>query len=164
MSHVALYAGTFDPVHNGHVDIARRSAELFERVVVGVVDRPSKPLLFSQEERVALFQEAVADVPNLSVVGYAGLTVEQAARCGAVAIVRGLRAAPDFEYEHQIASMNRHLRPGLDTVFLITAPRHSHLSASLLKEVAALGGDVSAFVPPHVAAALAAKLGASATG
>lgn len=154
----ALYAGTFDPVHRGHVDVATRAARLFERVIVGVVDRPSKPLLFTLEERVDLFRRSVAELPNIEVAGYEGLTVEYAVRRGATAVVRGLRGVPDFEYEHQLTAMNRYLRPDLETVFLITAPELSHLSSSLIKEVAGLGAELDGLVPEVVADALRRKL------
>lgn len=148
-------------MHHGHLDIVARAARLFERVVVGVIDRPGKPLLFSQDERVALFGQAVADLPSITVEGYSGLTVDYARRVGAIALVRGLRGAPDFEYEQQLTAMNRHLSPELETVFLITASARAHLSASLIKEVAAQGVDLTGLVPPHVAAALARKLRSS---
>ena len=125
---------------------------------MGVIDRPSKPLLFSQDERVDLFRQAVADIANVAVEGYSGLTVAYARQLGAIALVRGLRGTPDFEYEHQLTAMNRHLSPELETVFLMTAPARAHLSASLIKEVAAQGVDLTGLVPPHVAAALARKL------
>jgi pantetheine-phosphate adenylyltransferase len=155
---VALYAGSFDPVHFGHVDIATRAAHIFDHVVVGVIDRPSKPFLFSQAERVALFTDALRDVANVTVQGYSGLTVVYAKQLGATALVRGLRAAPDFEYEHQLTAMNRHLQPDLETIFLMTNPGRTHLSSSLIKEVAAQGVDLLGLVPAHVATALTDKL------
>jgi pantetheine-phosphate adenylyltransferase len=154
MTSVVLYAGTFDPVHFGHLDIVARASRLFERVVVGVVDRPEKPLLFSQAERVELFRQAVVDLPNVLVEGYSGLTVAYAQRIGAAAVMRGLRGTLDFGYEHQLTDMNRYLCPDVETVFLIAAPARAHLSASLIKEAAALGADLAGLVPPHVAAAL----------
>jgi pantetheine-phosphate adenylyltransferase len=155
---VALYAGSFDPVHFGHVDIATRAAHLFDHVVVGVIDRPSKPFLFSQAERVELFRGALDGAENITVRGYSGLTVVYAKQLGATALVRGLRAAPDFEYEHQLTAMNRHLQPDLETVFLMTTPGRTHLSSSLIKEVAAQGVDLLGLVPAHVATALTQKL------
>jgi pantetheine-phosphate adenylyltransferase len=152
-----LYAGTFDPVHFGHVDVVRRAAHLFPRVIVGVIDRPSKSSVFSPAERVEMFRQAIANLPNVEVHGYSGLTVAYARTVGAAAIVRGIRAAPDFEYEHQLTDMNRHIAPDIETVFLVTDSAHSHLSSSLIKEVAWLGVDVTALVPPNVAAALQAR-------
>jgi pantetheine-phosphate adenylyltransferase len=158
---VALYAGSFDPVHYGHVDIANRAKRLFDHVVVGIVDMPSKSVLFSQEERVALFRDALNRESNISVLGYSGLTVAYAKTLGATVLVRGLRAAPDFEYEHQLTGMNRHLQPDLETIFLMTSPERSHLSSSLIKEVAAQGVELLGLVPAHVATALTQKLLAS---
>ena len=155
---LALYPGTFDPVHYGHQDVVVRAARLFDRVCVGVVERSSKPLLFDQEERVALFRWAVADVQNVIVEAYTGLTVEYAHQIGASVLLRGLRAAPDFEFEHQLAGMNRYLRPELETLFMLTAPERAHLSSSLIKDVAAQGVGLAGLVPPHVAAALTARL------
>src|SRR4051794_22105293 len=157
---LAVYPGTFDPVHNGHLDVARRAARLFDRLEVAVVrDRPAKPLMFSTEERVALFRAALGDVPNVEVLAYEGLTASYAREQGARCIVRGLRGPADFEFERQLATMNRHLEPDVDAVFLNTSPQHEHLSSSLIKEVAANGGTVDGLVPPSVAAALRARLG-----
>jgi pantetheine-phosphate adenylyltransferase len=157
---LALYPGTFDPVHYGHLDVARRAARLFERLEVAVVrDRPAKPLLFTTDERVDLFRAALADVPNVDVRAYDGLTVNYAREQGARCIVRGLRGPADLEFERQLATMNRHLAPEVDTVFLATAPQHEHLSSSLIKEVVANGGPTDGLVPPAVAAALLARLG-----
>ena len=154
---VAIYPGTFDPVHFGHVDIAARAAQLFDRVIVAVLDLPRKPLIFNLEERIDLFQKAVQSVPNIAVEGYSGLTVDFAERRGAVALVRGLRATSDFEYEYQMTTMNRHLRPSLETVFMMTSLKYAYLSSSLIKEVAALGAELDGLVPEHVAEALRAK-------
>jgi pantetheine-phosphate adenylyltransferase len=156
---LALYPGTFDPVHHGHVDIARRAGAIFDRVMVAVVaDRPSKRLLFAADERVALFRQALAGVPNVEVEPYDGLTVDAARRAGAGFIVRGLRGTSDFEYEYQMTTMNRHLAPTVETVFLVTALEHLYLSSSLIKEVAAQGGSLDGLVPAHVAEALRARL------
>ena len=154
-----LYAGTFDPVHFGHLDVVRRAAHIFARVVVGVVERPGKATVFSHTDRVEMFRQAIPDLPNVEVQGYSGLTVAYARHLGATAIVRGLRAAPDFEYEHQLTDMNRYIAPDIETVFLLTDSTKSHLSSSLIKEVASLGVDVTRLVPPNVAAALRARLG-----
>jgi pantetheine-phosphate adenylyltransferase len=150
----ALYPGSFDPMTNGHVDIARRAAGLFDRLVVGVYDTPSKSLLFDTATRVELAREALADVANIEVRSYSGLTVELAGNLGLAAIVRGLRALSDFETEMQMAHQHRAIRPDIEVVCLMTNLKYSFLSASLLKEVARLGADVSELVPENVARAL----------
>ena len=157
---IAIYPGTFDPLHNGHLDIARRAARLFDQLVVAVFDRPAKSLLFDPEERMALFRTSLegADTPNIIVEGYHELTVQYARRRGAVAIVRGLRAVADFEYEYQMTTMNRHLEAQVETVLLMTSPEHAFLSSSLIKEVAAGGATLEGLVPPPVAEALQARL------
>jgi pantetheine-phosphate adenylyltransferase len=157
---LAIYPGTFDPVHLGHVDIARRAARLFEQLVVAVYDRPRKALAFEVDQRIAFFRDAVADLPNVDVVAYSGLTIQFARSRGAVALVRGLRTSNDYEFEAQLDAMNRHLAPEVDSVYLMTEPRYAHLSSSLIKEVAAEGADLSGLVPAHVAAALRAHFGA----
>ncbi|MBX5490615.1 MAG: pantetheine-phosphate adenylyltransferase [Chloroflexi bacterium] len=153
----AIYPGTFDPPHNGHLDVIRRTARLFDEVIVAVNERTSKTILFETEERVALLQEAVADLPNVRVEPYRGLTVEYASARGACAIVRGLRATGDFEFEYQMALMNRHLRGEIEGVFLMTSLTYAHISSTLVKEIARLGGSLEGLVPDHVAAALARK-------
>jgi pantetheine-phosphate adenylyltransferase len=155
---VAVYPGAFDPVHLGHTDLARRAAQLFDRLIVAVYDRPEKQLLFSGRERIEMFQQAMADLANVEVVGYSGLTIDFARRQGAGYLVRGLRAASDFEYEYQLNSMNRHLAPALETVFLVTAMQHWFLSSSLIKEVAREGARLDGLVSDHVAEALHARL------
>jgi pantetheine-phosphate adenylyltransferase len=158
---IAVYPGSFDPVTNGHIDIATRAATIFDQVVVAVYDTPSKQLLFSTEERVSMMAEALKDIPNLVVKGYSGLTVDYARQVGAKVLVRGLRVVSDFEWELQIALMNRKLAPEIDLVCLMTNLKYSYLSSTIVKEVARLGGDVSDVVPPHVARALRARFSAS---
>lgn len=153
----AIYPGTFDPVHNGHVDIAIRAARLFDHLTVAVYDRPLKSLLFTTSERKAMIEEALVDVPHVSVAAYQQLTVDFAEEVGAGVIVRGLRVISDFELEFQMALTNRKLAPGLEFVCLMTSGEYAFLSASTVKEIAMLGGCVSEMVPPHVASAMAAK-------
>lgn len=153
----AIYPGTFDPVTNGHLDIAARASSLFEEVIVCVYDTPSKTLLFTTQERVALFQEAVAHLKNVRVTPYTGLTVVLARQLGARAIVRGLRSGTDFAYEFELALMNRQLDSEIEVVCLMTSAEYQFVSASLLKEAASLGGDVERLIPPHVAVALRRK-------
>jgi pantetheine-phosphate adenylyltransferase len=153
----ALYPGTFDPVHFGHIDIARRAANLFQNLVVAVYDRPAKNLMFTVEERVDLARTALKDLPNVRVLPYGGLTVEFAREAEAQAIVRGLRAISDFELEYQMALTNRQLAPEVEFVCLMTRQTHAFLSSSIVKEVALLSGDVDGMVPPHVARALEAR-------
>ena len=141
-------------MHYGHIDIAKRAAQIFQGVVVAVLDLPRKRLVFSQDERIQLFRQAVQSVPNIIVEGYNGLTVEFARQRGAAALVRGLRATSDFEYEYQMTTMNRHLRPGLETIFMMTSLQYAYLSSSLIKEVASLGAQLDGLVPPHVAESL----------
>ncbi len=157
---IAVYPGAFDPPHNGHVNIALRAAGLFDQLVVAVYDRPAKTLLFSAEERIALFRSSLeaADAEDVVVEGYTGLTVHYAAARGARAIVRGLRAVTDFEYEYQMTTMNRHLEPKIETVFLMTSLEFAYLSSTIVKEVAAGGAELDGLVPPLVADALAARL------
>lgn len=150
----ALFPGTFDPIHLGHVDIARRATQLFDEVIIAVYDRPLKSLLFDPETRIALTRLAFLDNPKISVVGYSGLTVEFCRAIGTQVIVRGLRVFSDFEYEFRMALANHRLAPEIELVALITAEEHTFLSSSTVREIASLGGDVSSMVPPHVEAAL----------
>ncbi|NLV75077.1 MAG: pantetheine-phosphate adenylyltransferase [Chloroflexi bacterium] len=154
---VAVYPGTFDPIHNGHIDIATRAARLCERLVVGIYDRPNKTLLFSVEERLELARRALADTPNITVERYNELTVEFCHRVGAQVIVRGLRVISDFELEYQMALMNRKLSPELDMVCLMTSLEYAFISSTIVKDVAKAGGSIDEFVPPHIAAAIADK-------
>ena len=152
---IALYPGSFDPIHSGHIDIAERAARLFEQVVVAVYDSPaSKRLLFNTEQRVELARATLQHLPTVQVIPYRGLTVEIAHQVGATALVRGLRATSDYEYEAQLALTNKALAPDIDTVMLITSLQYAYLSASILKEVAALGGDIGNWAPAPVVAAL----------
>jgi pantetheine-phosphate adenylyltransferase len=145
----ALCPGTFDPVTNGHLDVVRRAAGLLDRVVVAVVENPSKEPLFETAERVEMLREAVADISGAEVDSFAGLLVDYARDKGVGLIVKGLRAVSDFEYEIQMAQMNRHLSE-IETCFVATSPKWSYLSSSLVKEIARYGGDVSGLVPEHV--------------
>lgn len=157
---LAIYPGTFDPITNGHVDVARRAANLFDNVIIAVYDGlPKRGALFSTEERVALAAQAVAAEPRITVRSYAGLTIEFARRVGARVLVRGLRIGADFEYELQLAHMYRSLSPDIEVVCLMTSAHYSFISSSLIREVASLGGAIDEFVPPPVAAALRQKLG-----
>lgn len=157
----AIYPGSFDPITLGHSDVARRAARLFDEVIVAVYAGPEKPgALFTTSERIALAREALQDTPGIRVDSFSGLTVEYARDQGADAIVRGLRAISDFEYEFKLAHMNDHLAPQIEVVCLMTSSRHSFISSSLIREVAALGGDVSGLVPAHVVEALRAKFSA----
>lgn len=155
----AMYPGTFDPVTNGHHELVRRAARVFDRVVVAVAASPHKAPAFSLEERMDLARQVLSDVPNVSVDGYSGLTVEYASAHGLQVVIRGLRAVSDFEYEFQLASMNRRLRTNVETIFMTPAEQYTFISSTLVREVAALGGDVSAFVHPLVAAALRRRFG-----
>ena len=153
----AIYAGSFDPVTNGHLDVLSRAAKVFDEIVVAVADNSAKRGLFTPEERVGLLKEATADLSNVRVTQFHGLLVEFAKRESACAIVRGLRAVSDFEFEFQMALMNRRLEPALEKFFLMPKEEYSYVSSRLVKEVASLGGDVSVFVPPVVTRALRDK-------
>ena len=155
---IAFYPGSFDPETYGHVDITTRASCIFDRVVVGVFDTPAKSLLFSAAERVELFRKAVEDLPGVEVTSYSDLTVEVAREIGAHVMVRGLRLGSDFEYEFQMALMNRKLAPEIDVVCLMTSLDHLYVSSSLLKDIARLGGELQDFVPKHVAVALRDRL------
>ena len=158
MTVAAMYPGTFDPITLGHEDLVRRASKLFDRVVVAIADNPgSKAPLFSTEERVAMAASALADLDNVEVTGYAGLTVDFAREKDLRVIIRGLRAVSDFEYEFQLANMNRHLTEEVETAFLTPTEKYTFISSSLVREVAQLGGDVSKFVSPAVKDALMKK-------
>ncbi len=154
---LAVYPGTFDPLTNGHVDIILRGARLFDRIVVAMLVNPEKSPLFTLDERLATAREVFARYPNVEVEAFDGLLVDYARRKGASVIVRGLRAVSDFEYELQMALMNRHLNPDVETVFMMPAEAYTYLSSRLVKEVFALGGDISGLVPAAVQARLRQK-------
>jgi pantetheine-phosphate adenylyltransferase len=154
---IAIYPGSFDPMHYGHIDIAQRAASLFDKLIVAVYDRPNKRLRFDVGVRVALARQALKDVPNVEVRAYSGLTTDFALKQGAQVLVRGLRVISDFEYEYQMALTNNQLAPSIETICLMTHQENAFLTASIVKEIFDMGGDVSNFVPPHVEAALAGK-------
>ena len=156
---VAIYPGSFDPPTNGHLDIVERSAQLFDRVVIGVGRNLAKKTLFSADERIQLMREACARYPNVEVRSFDGLQVDFARSCGARFIVRGIRALSDFEFEFEMANMNRTLASGIEMVYLMTAPEYLFISASRVKELAAFGAPIDRFVPPNVAKRLKAHLG-----
>lgn len=153
----AVYPGTFDPITNGHVDLMLRAAPLFDRVIVGVAESPSKGPGFSLDERIELARLALAEVPNVEVRGFTSLLAHFVSEVGGGVLLRGLRAVSDFEYEFQLASMNRHLIPDVETLFLTPAEQYGFISSSLVREIARLGGDVSGFVHPAVQAAMKKK-------
>ncbi len=159
MKITAVYPGTFDPITNGHTDIVRRAVQLFDEVVVAVAANPNKKPLFSLEERVELARVVLASVRNVEVVGFDSLLIEFVRARKAHVILRGLRAVSDFEFEFQLAGMNRRLAPEVETVFMTPSEQEMFISASLVKEIAALGGNVNDFVDPRVAAALSGKMG-----
>ncbi|MDZ4348859.1 MAG: pantetheine-phosphate adenylyltransferase [Xanthomonadaceae bacterium] len=154
---IAVYPGTFDPITAGHVDLVSRAASLFDRVVVGVAESPSKQPAFTMAERVELARQSLSELGNVEVRGFNSLLAHFVRDLGATVLLRGLRAVSDFEYEFQLASMNRHLIPEVETLFLTPAEQYSFISSSLVREVARLGGDVSSFVHPAVQAALSKR-------
>lgn len=154
----AIYPGTFDPVHYGHIDIANRAACLFDKLIVAIYDRPQKHVVFSVDDRVVMMREALQDIHNIKVTHYSGLTVHFARRLGAQVIVRGLRMISDFELEYQMALTTRRLAPEIDMVCLMTSLEHAFISSSIVKEIASEGGSVEQFVPPHVERALRVRL------
>lgn len=158
-SKIVIYPGTFDPITNGHVDLVERAARLFDDVVVAIAHSQKKTPLFSLEERVVLCREALVGIDNVSVTGFSNLLTDFARSQNAHCVLRGLRAVADFEYEFQLANMNRALYPEFESVFLTPSEHLSYISSSLVREIASLDGDVSPFVPPVVAAALKEKFG-----
>lgn len=159
LTHTVVYPGTFDPVTNGHIDLVERAAKLFERVVVAVATSEKKAPLFSLEERVSLLQESLRQVPAAEVVPFQGLLIDFVTAQQSHCVLRGLRAVADFEYEFQLANMNRAMNPKFESVFLTPSAELSYISSSLVREIASLGGDVSGFVTPNVAQALKQKFG-----
>jgi pantetheine-phosphate adenylyltransferase len=154
----AIYPGSFDPITNGHLDVLQRAAGLFDELIVGVARDNAKQSLFTPEERVSLIEDSTDHLPNVRVLPFEGLLVNFAKEQGASALVRGLRAVSDFEFEFQLALMNRKLDPNLETMFLMPREELTYISSRLVKEIARLGGNVNQFVPPHVVLALQAKL------
>ena len=161
MKVVAIYPGTFDPITNGHVDLVERGSRMFDKLILSVAANPGKSPLFSLEERLELAGSALAHIEKVDVQGFSSLLVEFASNVGANVIVKGLRAVSDFEYELQMAGINRHLHPRIETIFLTPAERYAFLSSTIVREVAKLGGDISTFVHPAVRAALAEKFAQS---
>ena len=159
LTHTVVYPGTFDPVTNGHIDLVERAAKLFERVVVAVATSEKKAPLFSLEERVSLLQESLRQVPAAEVVPFQGLLIDFVTAQQSHCVLRGLRAVADFEYEFQLANMNRAMNSEFESVFLTPSAELSYISSSLVREIASLGGDVSGFVTPNVAQALKQKFG-----
>jgi len=154
---IAIYPGSFDPVTNGHLDIATRAAKLFDKLIIGVYDTPNKPVLFSTQERAELISQAIAHLPNVEVQPFSGLTVDFAKKVKAKAMVRGLRMSADFEREFDMAMMTKKLYPELEFVCLMSRVEYQFLSSSLLKEAASLGGDIADLVPKPVSSALKRK-------
>lgn len=155
---IAIYPGSFDPIHNGHIEVVRRAAQLFEQVIWAAYDRPLKSMLFSEQERLEFMHEAARDLPNVEVRSYHGLTVLFARQVGARAIVRGLRATHDFEIEYQMALTNAQQAPEIDTVCLMTGAQYAFLSSSILKEVALAKGNINDMVPSYVAHKLETRI------
>ena len=153
----AIYPGTFDPITNGHTDLVRRAAGIFDQVLVAVANNPRKAPMFRLEERIDLSRRVLADIPNVEVTGYDGLTVDFMRERGIRIVVRGLRAVSDFEFEFQLANMQRHLLPEMETVFLTPLEQFTFISSTMIREIAVFGGSVSEFVDPVVTAALRAK-------
>jgi pantetheine-phosphate adenylyltransferase len=157
----AVYPGTFDPLTRGHEDLVRRAATLFDALVLGIADSKAKRPFFTLDERIAMAREVLGDLKNVQVVGFTGLLTEFVRKQGARVVLRGLRAVSDFEYEFQLAGMNRNLYPEMETIFLTPSEQHMFISATLVREIATLGGDVSEFVHPEVAKRLKKKASTS---
>jgi pantetheine-phosphate adenylyltransferase len=159
MSHTAVYPGTFDPITLGHEDLARRASRLFDHVVLAVAESRAKKTFFTLDERVEMAREVLHDLKNVEVVGFSGLLMKFVQERNARVVVRGLRAVSDFEYEFQLAGMNRRLAPGVETLFLTPSDKYLFLSATIVREIAVLGGDIAAFVHPLTAERMRAKIG-----
>ena len=157
----AVYPGTFDPLTRGHEDLVRRASTLFDKVVLAIADSKAKRPFFTLEERIAMAKEVLGDMKNVEIVGFSSLLTEFVRKQGARVVLRGLRAVSDFEYEFQLAGMNRNLYPEMETVFLTPSEQHMFISATLVREIAMLGGDVTQFVHPKVAQKLKAKAATS---
>jgi len=153
----AVFPGTFDPIHYGHIDIATRASRIFDKVIIAVYDRPLKNLLFSPDERLEMVRQAFLNTPRISVTGYNNLTVDFCKSIDAQVIVRGLRVFSDFEHEFRMALANHRLAPGIEIIALITSEEHTFLSSTTVREIASLNGDVSSMVPKHVEVALKAR-------
>lgn len=158
MNHTAVYPGTFDPVTSGHEDLARRASRLFDRVILAVADSRAKKPFFTLDERLEMAREVLKDLPNIQVVGFSGLLMKFVQDQGARVVVRGLRAVSDFDYEFQLAGMNRGMYPDVETVFLTPGEQFMFISATIVREISVLGGDTSRFVPPYVAERLKVKI------
>ena len=150
MEKIAIYPGSFDPVTNGHIDIIKRGLKLFDRIIITILENPSKSLLFTLDERIALLNESLKEIDHIEIASYHGLLVDYAKKRNAIAILRGMRAVSDFEYEFQMALMNRKLEREIQTVFLMTGLRWIFTSSSIIKEAAKFGGDIESMVPPVV--------------
>jgi len=159
LSKIAVYPGSFDPITNGHIDIIQRSLTIFDRLIIAVNDNPLKPFLFTAEERVSMIKQVLPSFPKIEVESFTGLLVNYAKKKGAKFIIRGLRALSDFEYEFQMYLMNKKLNPELEMVYFMTNQEYSHLSSSIIKEIARLGGNTQDFVPPVVEKKLLEKFG-----
>jgi pantetheine-phosphate adenylyltransferase len=155
---VALYPGTFDPITNGHLDLIQRGSALFDKLIVGILRNEEKKVLFSVADRIEMLNEVTCGLPNVEVGSFDGLLVDYAAECGASVILRGIRAVSDYEYELQMALMNRRLKPEIETVFLMASEAHSFISSRLVKEVIRLGGNISGLVPPSIEGRLRKRL------
>ena len=164
MPTIAMYPGSFDPVTNGHLDIIKRSSRMFDKVIVAVLVNSAKTPLFTVEERVAMLRESCKNIPNVEIDSFNGLTVTFAKQKGATVMVRGLRAVTDFDYEFQLAGMNRRLIPDVETVFLTPGDQFQFISSSFVREIALLGGAVNEFVAPHVLQRLQQKISEEARG
>jgi pantetheine-phosphate adenylyltransferase len=159
MKKIAIYPGTFDPLTLGHEDIIRRGAQLFDAVILAVAESASKKPIFARDERMEVAREALADLPNVSVVGFGGLLVDFAREHRAKVVLRGVRSVTDFDYEFQMAGMNRQMMPELETIFLTPSEQHQYVSGTLVREIARMQGDIERFVGPTVAKRLRARLG-----